>query len=68
LLETITRNRTQEKLSEFGERKKLPISIGRYSLILRYERAKTSGLGIRIMCQSGATCLPADCCFSGLAL
>jgi hypothetical protein len=25
-------------------------------------------LGIRIMCPSGATCLPADCCFSELAL
>jgi hypothetical protein len=23
---------------------------------------------IRMMCQSGATCLPADCCFSELAL
>jgi hypothetical protein len=28
------------------------------------ERAKTGWLGIRIMCPSGATCLPADCCFS----
>ena len=27
-------------------------------------RAKTSLLGIGIMCLSGATCLPADCCFS----
>jgi hypothetical protein len=25
-------------------------------------------LGIRIMCPSEATCLPADCCFSELAL
>jgi hypothetical protein len=32
------------------------------------ERAKTGWLGIRIMCPSGATCLPADCCFSELAL
>jgi hypothetical protein len=32
------------------------------------ERTKTGWLGIRIMCPSGATCLPADCCFSGLAL
>jgi hypothetical protein len=32
------------------------------------ERAKTSWFGIRIMCPSGATCLPADCCFSELAL
>jgi hypothetical protein len=29
---------------------------------------KEKELGIRIMCQSGATCLPADCCFSELAL
>jgi len=32
------------------------------------ERAKTGWLGIRIMCPSGATCLPADCCFSEIAL
>ena len=32
------------------------------------ERAKTGRLGIRIMCLSGATCLPTDCCFSELAL
>jgi hypothetical protein len=32
------------------------------------ERAKTAWLGIRIMCASGATCLPTDCCFSELAL
>ena len=32
------------------------------------ERAKTGWLGIRIMWPSGATCLPADCCFSELAL
>jgi hypothetical protein len=25
---------------------------------------KTDWLGIRIMCPSGATCLPTDCCFS----
>jgi hypothetical protein len=31
-------------------------------------RAKTGGLGIRIMCPSGATCLPVDCWFSDLAL
>jgi hypothetical protein len=30
--------------------------------------AKTGWLRIRIMCPSGATCLPADCCFSELAL
>ena len=27
------------------------------------ERAKTGWLGIRIICQSGATCLSVDCCF-----
>ena len=32
------------------------------------ERAKTGWLGIRIMYQSGATCLSEDCCFSELAL
>ena len=31
-------------------------------------RVNTGGLGIRIMCPSGATCLPANCCFSELAL
>ena len=31
-------------------------------------RAKTGWLGIRIMCLSGATCIPTDCCFSELAL
>jgi hypothetical protein len=32
------------------------------------ESAKTAWLGNRIMCPSGATCLPTDCCFSELAL
>jgi hypothetical protein len=32
------------------------------------EWAKTYRLGIRIMCASGGTCLPTDCCFSELAL
>ena len=32
------------------------------------QRAKTGWPGIRIMCPSGATCLPADYCFSELAL
>ena len=32
------------------------------------ERAKTGWLWIRIMFQSGATCLLIDCCFSELAL
>ena len=30
--------------------------------------AKIGWLGIRIMCPSGATCLPTDCCFSELSL
>ena len=34
----------------------------------QWERAKTGWLGIRIMCTSRATCLPADCCLSELAL
>ena len=31
-------------------------------------RSKTGWLRIRVMCWSGATCLPADCCFSELVL
>jgi hypothetical protein len=31
-------------------------------------RSKTGWLGIRQMCQSEATCLPVDCCFSEPAL
>ena len=32
------------------------------------ERAKTVWFRIRIMCESGETCLSVDCCFSELAL
>jgi hypothetical protein len=32
------------------------------------ERAKTGLLGIRIMCLSGTTCPPTECCLSELAL
>jgi hypothetical protein len=32
------------------------------------ERSKTGWLRIRIMCQTGATCLPPNCCFSEAAL
>ena len=32
------------------------------------ERAKTVWLGMGIVCPSGATCLPVDCCFIELAL
>jgi len=35
---------------------------------LKSKIAKTGWLGIRIMCQSALACLPADCCFSELAL
>ena len=35
---------------------------------LKGERAKTVWLVIRIMFQSGETCLSADCCFSEPAL
>jgi hypothetical protein len=31
-------------------------------------KTKTCWFGIKIMCPSGTTCLPADCCFSELAL
>ena len=32
------------------------------------EKPRTGWLGIRIICPSGTTCLPADCCFNELAL
>jgi hypothetical protein len=32
------------------------------------DQVKDFKIGIRIMCPSRATCLLADCCFSGLAL
>ena len=50
------------------------IGIFKFFLILSYARSnkekeqKNGGLGITIMCPSGATCLPMDCCFSGVAL
>jgi hypothetical protein len=43
----------------------------RNSYIFNYihrERAKTGWHSIWIMCENGATCLSADCCFSELAL
>ena len=36
-----------------------PLNMQHYRVSL-----KTGWVGIRIMCQSGATCLPVDCCFS----
>ena len=47
---------------------KLVIVTSPLSTQYKGETAKTGWLGIRIMCPSGATCLPADCCFSKLAL
>jgi hypothetical protein len=35
---------------------------------IKEKETKAGKLGIRIMCQSGATCLSANCCFSELAL
>ena len=35
---------------------------------LKSKRAMTGWFGIRIMCPSAVTCLPADCCFNELAL
>jgi hypothetical protein len=32
------------------------------------EKEQTGWLGIKILCPSGATCLPVDCCFSVLSL
>ena len=36
--------------------------------ILSSKNKKTGWFGIRLICQSGATCLPDDCCFSELSL
>ena len=36
--------------------------------VLAWSTTKTGWLEIRIKCPSGATCLPADCCFSDVAL
>ena len=55
-----------------GQLKPKAIQLGFAASLLNTElleaRAKTQWLGIRIMCQNGATCLPAYCCFSELAL
>jgi hypothetical protein len=54
-----------------------PVMDSTIILICRYDMCqwvtdccfkKTGWLEIRIMCPSGATCLPMDCCFSDLAL
>ena len=56
--------------SRSGQTKDYAIDICYFSarLAALRERAKTGWFEIRIMCPSGATCLPADCCFSELAL
>jgi hypothetical protein len=51
-----------------GQTKDLNIGICCFSTKHAALRRKSKDwLGIRIMCLSGATCLPADCCFSELA-
>ena len=42
--------------------------IGICCISAKHVALRTGGLGIRIMCQSEATCLSTDCCFSELAL
>ena len=56
--------------SRSGETKDYTVVFAASQLITHHlgERAKNGWLGIKIMCPSGATCLPADCCFSELAL
>ena len=50
-----------------GQTKDLNIGICCFSTKHAALRRKSKDwLGIRIICPSGATCLPADCCFSEL--
>ena len=49
-----------------GQTKDYKIGICRFTA-KHAALSKAGWLGIRIMCPSGATCLPADCCFSELA-
>ena len=53
-----------------GQTKDFAIGICSFPLSTQHlgERAKSGRLGFRIMCPSGMTCLPADFCFSELAL
>ena len=51
-----------------GQTKDCKIGICCFSAKHAALRRKTSWFGIRIMCPSGAICLPADCCFNELAL
>ena len=56
----------------WGQTKDYKIRIccfsAKHAALRRKSKYKDWWLGIRIMCQSGATCLSADCCFSELAL
>ena len=56
--------------SLFSKLKTLKLVFGAYLLNAQHKRVagKTSCLGISIMCPSGVTCLPANCCFGELAL
>jgi hypothetical protein len=54
--------------SQSGQTKDYTIGICCVSAKHYGERAKIGWLGIRIMCPIGVTFLPADCCFSELAL
>jgi hypothetical protein len=51
-----------------GQTKDYKICICCFSAKYVAFRRKAGWLGIRIMCPSGATCLPVDCCFSELTL
>jgi hypothetical protein len=51
-------------ISQLGQTKDYKIGICCFSTKYAALMSKTGWLGIRIMCLSGATCLPVDCCFS----
>jgi hypothetical protein len=48
-----------------GQTKDYKIGICCFSVRHAVLRKKSKALGIMIMCPSWATCLSADCCFSG---
>ena len=43
------------------------VNVKKSKYSFRGVRSKTRWLGIRIMCPSGATCTPTDCCVGELA-
>ena len=53
--------------SQLGQTKDYKIGICCFSAKHAGEKAKIDWIGIRIICPSGATCLPTDYCFSELA-